>query len=91
MSCNRNDVLGGHAALVDDHAVSHISLNLLGIPTVATVLATIEGMIAVVWHFWLGLILLVVGGLAVVQLVVGYVAKVSAMKYPNRRQRNAQK
>ena len=54
-------------------------------------LATIEGMIAVVWHFWLGLILLVVGGLAVVQLVVGYVAKVSAMKYPNRRQRNAQK
>jgi hypothetical protein len=55
------------------------------------VLATIEGMIAVVWHFWLGLILLVVGGLAVVQLVFGYVAKVSAMKYPNRRQRNAQK
>jgi hypothetical protein len=37
------------------------------------------------------LILLVVGGLAVVQLVFGYVAKVSAMKYPNRRQRNAQK
>ena len=57
----------------------------------AVVLATIEGMIAVVWHFWLGLILLVVGGLAVVQLIVGYVAKVSAMKYPNRRQRNAQK
>ena len=91
MSCNRNDVLGGHAALIDDHVVPHISLNLLGIPTVASVLATIEGMIAVVWHFWLGLILLVVGGLAVVQLVVGYVAKVSAMKYPNRRQRNAQK
>ena len=54
-------------------------------------LATIDPMIAVVWHFWLGLVLLVVGGLAVVQLVVGYVAKVSAMKYPNRRQRNAQK
>ncbi len=77
--------MGGHAALIDDHADSHISLNLLGIPTVATVLATIEGMISDVWHIRLGLILIVEGGLAVVQLVVGYVALVSAMKYPKRR------
>ncbi|MEY3112010.1 MAG: hypothetical protein ACO22C_03060 [Ilumatobacteraceae bacterium] len=47
-------------------------------------------MFAVVWHFWLGLILLVVGGLSLVGLVVGYLSKVTAMKYPNRRQRKAQ-
>jgi uncharacterized membrane protein len=54
-------------------------------------LATIIGMIAVVWHFWLGLVLLVVGGLAVVNLIVGYVAKVTMTKYPNRKQRKALK
>jgi hypothetical protein len=48
-------------------------------------------MIAVVWHFWLGLILLVVGGLAVVNLIIGYVAKVTMTKYPNRKQRKALK
>ena len=47
-------------------------------------------MFAVVWHFWLGLILLVVGGLSLVGLIVGYVSNVTAMKYPNRRQRKAQ-
>ena len=54
-------------------------------------LATIESMIAVVWHFWLGLILLIAGVGATVNVIVGYVAKVSSLKYPNRRQRNAQK
>jgi len=54
-------------------------------------LATIEPMIAVVWHFWLGLILLIAGVGATVNVIVGYVAKVSSLKYPNRRQRNAQK
>ena len=54
-------------------------------------LATIEPMIAVVWHFWLGLILLIAGVGAIVNVIVGYVTKVSALKYPNRRQRNAQK
>jgi hypothetical protein len=48
-------------------------------------------MIAVVWHFWLGLILLIAGLGATVNVIVGYVAKVSSLKYPNRRQRNAQK
>ena len=54
-------------------------------------LATIEPMIAVVWHFWLGLILLIAGVGATINVIVGYVAKVSSLKYPNRRQRNAQK
>ena len=54
-------------------------------------LATIEPMIAVVWHFWLGLILLIAGVGAIVNVIVGYVTKVSSLKYPNRRQRNAQK
>jgi len=53
--------------------------------------ATIEPMIAVVWHFWLGLILLIAGVGAIVNVIVGYVTKVSSLKYPNRRQRNAQK
>ncbi len=48
-------------------------------------------MIAVVWHFWLGLILLVAGGLAVVNVILGYVAKVTLTKYPNRKQRKALK
>jgi hypothetical protein len=48
-------------------------------------------MIAVVWHFWLGLILLIAGVGATVNVIVGYVAKVSSLKYPNRRQRNVQK
>jgi len=53
-------------------------------------LATIIGMIAVVWHFWLGLVLLVVGGLAVVNLIVGYVAKVTMTKYPNQTAQSAE-
>jgi uncharacterized membrane protein len=46
-------------------------------------------MISVVWHYWLGLILLVVGVGALIATAAGYVAKVTAMKYPNRRQRVA--
>jgi hypothetical protein len=59
--------------------------------TTATSVATIIAMIAVVWHYWLGLVLLVVGGLAVVNLIVGYVTKVTMTKYPNRKQRKALK
>lgn len=43
-----------------------------------------------VWHWWLGIVLLIAGVGAVLQGVVGYVAKVSATKYPNRRQRRIQ-
>ena len=46
---------------------------------------------AYVWHYWIGLILLIAGIGAVVQSIVGYVVKVSSTRYPNRRQRQAQK
>ena len=47
-------------------------------------------MLSVVWHYWLGSILLIVGVLAPIATAAGYVAKVSALKYPNRRRRAAQ-
>lgn len=46
---------------------------------------------AYVWHWWVGLVLLVAAVGAVLQAVVGYVVKVSAARYPNRRQRQASK
>jgi len=46
---------------------------------------------AYVWHYWVGLVLLLAGIGAVVQGVVGYLTKVSASRYPNRRQRQIQK
>jgi uncharacterized membrane protein len=46
---------------------------------------------AYVWHYWIGVILLIAAIGAVVQCIVGYVTKVSATRYPNRRQRQAQK
>jgi uncharacterized integral membrane protein len=43
--------------------------------------------IAQVWHYWLGLFLLLAAVGAVLQGVIGYIVKVSATRYPNRRQR----
>jgi hypothetical protein len=40
---------------------------------------------APIWHFWLGLILLIVGGLAVVSLVAGYLKMVTSQRYPGGR------
>jgi formate-dependent nitrite reductase membrane component NrfD len=40
-----------------------------------------------VWHWWIGLVLLFAGIGAVVSVGAGYVAKVSATRYPGRRQR----
>ena len=55
-------------------------------------MATLIGMFAAyVWHYWIGVILLIAAIGAVVQSIVGYVTKVSATRYPNRRQRQAQK
>ena len=48
-------------------------------------------MIAVVWHYWLGLVLLIAALGLIVQTVIGYVAQVTATKYPNRMQRKAGK
>ncbi len=44
-------------------------------------------MLAVIFHFWLGLILTVVSGLAVVSVIAGYIKKVVAPQYPNGRAR----
>ena len=48
-------------------------------------------MIAVVWHFWLGLALFLASVGLIIQTAIGYVTKVSATKYPNRLQRKAAK
>lgn len=40
-------------------------------------------MIGVIFHWWLGLILVVAGGLATVGLIGGYLKTVTAAKYPN--------
>jgi hypothetical protein len=45
-------------------------------------------MLAVVFHYWLGLILLVVGFVAVAALAAGYVKSVTAKQYPGRRHRD---
>jgi hypothetical protein len=39
-----------------------------------------------IWHWWIGVILTVVGVLTVVMLVAGYLKQVTATRYPNRRQ-----
>lgn len=44
-------------------------------------------MLAVIFHYWLGLLLAIVGGLAVLSLVVGYIKKVVAPQYPSGRAR----
>lgn len=43
---------------------------------------------AEIWHWWIGVILLAVGILAVVGLVGQYVATISSKRYPSRRQRS---
>ena len=44
-------------------------------------------MFAVIWHFWIGLILTVAAVLAVVSVVGGYLKSVSAQRSPGRRHR----
>jgi hypothetical protein len=43
--------------------------------------------IAVIFHFWLGLILVLSGGLVAVALIGGYLKTVTAAKYPHGRQK----
>ena len=38
---------------------------------------------AIIFHFWLGFVLVLAGGAVVVGLIGGYVKTVSAAKYPN--------
>lgn len=44
-------------------------------------------MLAVIFHWWLGLLLAIVGGLAIVGIIVGYLKQVVAPQYPGRRAR----
>jgi hypothetical protein len=44
-------------------------------------------MLAVIFHYWLGLLLAIVGGLAVLSLVIGYIKKVVAPQDPSGRAR----
>lgn len=41
---------------------------------------------AYVWHYWIGVVLLVIGIASVVGLAVQYLFKVTATKYPGRHQ-----
>ncbi len=43
-------------------------------------------MFAVIFHWWLGLILTLVGVLACASFIAGYVKKVVAPQYPSKRQ-----
>jgi hypothetical protein len=42
---------------------------------------------AEIWHWWIGIILTVVGVLAVLGLVAQYLKTISSTRYPGRRQR----
>ena len=44
-------------------------------------------MLAVIFHWWLGLILAIVGGLAIIGVIGGYIKAVIAPKYPSGRAR----
>ena len=43
-------------------------------------------MLGVIWHHWIGVVLVVVSVLAVLGLVVGYLKNVTSQRYPSRRQ-----
>jgi hypothetical protein len=43
-------------------------------------------LIGVVWHQWIGVVLLAVSILAVLGLVVGYLKNITATRYPGGRQ-----
>jgi hypothetical protein len=45
--------------------------------------ATLSPMLAAqIWHWWIGLIMLLAGGLATVGLIAGYLKTVSSQRYP---------
>jgi hypothetical protein len=47
-------------------------------------------LVANVWHWWIGIALLLVGLLLVVALVGAYLATVTAKNHPSRKQQRAQ-
>ncbi len=44
-------------------------------------------MFAVIWHFWIGLILTIAAVLTVVTVVGGYLKTVTSQRYPGKRAR----
>jgi hypothetical protein len=61
---------------------------LAGVP--AGRLATIAGMLFAagkVWHYWVGLVLLIGAILAVLSMLAGYLRKVETLRHPKRNQR----
>jgi hypothetical protein len=44
-------------------------------------------MIGFIWHFWIGVVLLITSVLLVIAVVGGYLKQVTAQRYPNGRQR----
>ncbi len=52
-------------------------------PRVGIGLATLADMLAAyVWHWWIGLIMLLAGGGATLALIAGYLKQVSSQRYP---------
>jgi hypothetical protein len=46
-------------------------------------------LVANVWHWWIGIALLLVSVIFLIALVVGYIKFVSAQKYPSAKQQRA--
>ncbi len=52
-------------------------------PQLALPLATLADMLAAyIWHWWIGLIMLLAGGAATIALIGGYLKQVSSQRYP---------
>ena len=48
-------------------------------------LANVRGMVGVIWHQWIGVVLLVVSVLAVLGLGIAYLMSITSKRYPSRR------
>lgn len=52
-------------------------------PRAAASLATLTDMLAAyIWHWWIGLVMLLAGGAATLGLIAGYLKQVSSQRYP---------
>jgi hypothetical protein len=45
---------------------------------------------APIWHWWLGLVMLIAGGAAALSLIAGYLKQVSSQRYPGGRRAKEQ-
>jgi hypothetical protein len=52
-------------------------------PRAAASLATLADMLAAyIWHWWIGLVMLLAGGAATLGLIAGYLKQVTSQRYP---------